>query len=510
MKPTRIQRFLSLLTALLVLFSAGALTCQLPVGMLTASAAQTDSGFQYILETAKKTAQITGYTGSAHTLTIPSVIEGYNVTALANEAFKGKNTLLSVVIPDTVTTIGRECFSGCTLLGTVELGKNVTSIGSKAFENCIVLTSISIPKSTTSIGDLTFSGCKALSSIKVDSSNLAYSSKDGVLFDRLTTTLIVYPAGRSGENYTLPDVATVESYAFCGAKNLKSVTMSASTLTLKKGAFKDCSALIQVVLPTKLAKIEDELFSGCKKLSALSFPTTVHSIGANAFKDCVAIPALTIPENVTTVGTGAFTGCMGIASVTINKGLSAISGAAFSGCSGIKEFKVNGDASFSVSDGVLFNKEGTRLIAFPAGSSITTYTVGDKVTAIGANAFDSCKKLEKLIIPATVKTIVEPAVVNCGKLTIQVEDNSPAKTYFQTHTSGFATLKIGADKSGDVTGDGEIDSADVMQLQRYVSKWKNISIHTEAADVNKDSEIDSADVMILRRYVAGWKNVTLK
>ena len=168
------------------------------------------------------------------------------------------------------------------------------------------------------------------------------------------------------------------------------------------------------------------------------------------------------------------------------------------------------DASFSVDNGVLFNKDGTRLIAYPAGSSTAEYVVGSKVTTIGANAFDSCKNLKKLHIPATVKTITEPAVKNCSGLTIIVENDSPAKTYFQRHTSGYTTLKIGADMPGDVNGNGEVDNADVILLRRYVAKWKNIDIQKDAADVNKDSEIDNADVILLRRYVAGWKNVTLK
>ena len=183
---------------------------------------------------------------------------------------------------------------------------------------------------------------------------------------------------------------------------------------------------------------------------------------------------------------------------------------AFSGCTALKEFKVSADASFSVQKGVLLNKSGSKLLVYPAGASDTEYTVGEKVTAIGANAFNSCRNLKKLTIPATVKTIDEPAVINCRNLVIHVEDNSEAKTYFQKHTDGYDALKIGSDKPGDVNGDGEVDNADAILLRRYVAKWKNISIHTDAADVNKDSDVDNADVILLRRFVAGWKNVTLK
>ena len=500
MKPNRIRTVFSVLVAIVLAFAASA----------PAFAAETSNGYQYTTDSLMKTAQITGYTGTAITLTIPSVIEGYTVTSLKSEAFKGKTALLSVTIPDTVTTIGSDCFYGCTLLGSLDLGKGVSSIGTGAFENCIALSTVKLPAATSSIGADAFRGCKALAKYEVNESNLVYKSVDGVLFNRLMTTLIAYPPARSGASYTVPDVSVIDDYAFSGSKSLSEVTLPASVITIGKGAFKDCPALTKVVLPQKLSKLEDELFSGCKKLSALSFPTTVKSIGAKTFADCVAIQALTIPDNVTTVGNEAFAGCTGVKTVTINKGLTAISGSAFSGCTGIKEFVASSDANYVAVKGILFSKDGTRLIAFPAGSTIGSFTIGSKVTTIGANAFDSCKTLKKLTIPATVKTLVEPCVKNCGDLVIYVEDGSAAKAYFQSHTTGFSTLKIGADKPGDVNEDGAVDNADVILLRRYVAKWKDVKIQTGAADVNKDNEIDNADVILIRRYVAGWKNVTLK
>ena len=398
LKSNQVRILLSALLVAVLAFSAA----------FPAFAEQTTSGIQYTTDSAKKTAQITGYTGISANLSIPSKIDGYTVTSLKSEAFKGHNTIVALSIPDTVTSIGSECFSGCTLLYTLELGNDISSIG--------------------------------------------------------------------------------------------------------KGAFKNCIALRSIALPSGLSKLEDELFSGCKNLSSFSrYPSTIKTIGERTFYGCVSLPSkLTIPTSTTTVGNEAFAGCTSLESVSIGKGLTAVNGAAFSGCTGIKEFNVEDGASFSTNKGVLFNKEGTRLIAYPAGSSAEEYTVGDKVTSIGANAFDSCKNLKKLHIPATVKTIVEPAVKNCKNLAIYVERKSPAQTYLLAHEAEYSALKYSDALPGDVNNDGEVDNADVILLRRYVAKWKNINIQTDAADVNKDSEIDNADVILLRRYVAGWKNVTLK
>ena len=479
--------------------------------LFSAFAETADNGFTYIADSSKKTAQITGYSGTSHALKIPSEIDGYKVTSIKSEAFKGKNTLLSVEIPNTVTVIGSEAFSGCTLMGTVSLGTGVSTIGAKAFENCAVLTTITIPAATSSIGAGAFSGCKMLNKYTVDNGNLVYMSKDDALFSKLGSTLIRYPAAHTRKTYTIPSgVLTIESGAFEDAKHLNEVDTGNSVVNLKEGAFKNCTALEKITLSTKLTKVEDELFSGCKKLSSVGIPTTITSIGASAFKDCVAIPSLRIPDTVTTVGSDAFSGCTGMTNVTIGKGLTTISGAAFKGCTGLKEYKLSDGAAYTVESGVLFNKEGTRLIAYPAGKTDKTYTVGKTVTAIGVYAFESCKNLETLSIPATVKTLAKPVIANCSSTVIYVEPGSAAETYFKTETSGFSSLKIGNDKPGDVNLDGKVDNADVILLRRYVAKWSNVTIDKTAADVNKDSQIDNADVILLRRFVAGWKNVTLK
>ena len=50
-------------------------------------------------------------------------------------------------------------------------------------------------------------GCTSLTAITVDAANPAYSSVDGVLFDKSQTTLLQYPDGKAGA-YTIPDSVT--------------------------------------------------------------------------------------------------------------------------------------------------------------------------------------------------------------------------------------------------------------------------------------------------------------
>ena len=62
--------------------------------------------------------------------------------------------------------------------------------------------------------------------------------------------------------------------------------------------------------------------------------------------------------------------------------------------------------------------------------------------------------------------------------------------------------------SGDLTGDGKINSLDGLLLMRYLNGW-NVNIASpEAMDVNGDGKVNSLDGLILMRYLNGW-NVNL-
>lgn len=83
-------------------------------------------------------------------------MDGYAVTAIGNEAFRLRQTLSSVSIPDGVTAIGNEAFRFCQNLLSVSIPDGVTSIGDRAFYGCWFLSHITIPDSVTSIGDGAF------------------------------------------------------------------------------------------------------------------------------------------------------------------------------------------------------------------------------------------------------------------------------------------------------------------------------------------------------------------
>ena len=148
----RTRKFLSVILAVMMVISA------FPI---TASALTSGDWTYTVISEADQTAQITGYTGTETELKIPSIIDGYTITSIGNNAFRDNTTITSAVIPEGVTTLGRYMFYGCKALECVDIPEGVKIISYAAFMMS-ALTSISIPVSVTKIDDYAFEYCSKL------------------------------------------------------------------------------------------------------------------------------------------------------------------------------------------------------------------------------------------------------------------------------------------------------------------------------------------------------------
>jgi hypothetical protein len=165
----------------------------------------------------------------------------------------------------------------------------------------------------------------------------------------------------------------------------------------------------------------------------------VTTIGQYAFYNCTSLTSATFPV-VTTIGHQAFSSCTSLTSVTLPASLSNIYGSAFGGCTGLTNISVDaGNPNFSASGGMLMNKAGTTLIAWPSASGSVTL---DDITTIGDYAFGLCYSLTSVTLHAAT-TIGFQAFFSCTSLTsVTLPEATTIGNQVFAHITGGQALTI--------------------------------------------------------------------
>ena len=193
------------------------------------------------------------------------------VIIIGDGAFSTATSLTNLLIPDSVTLIGNYAFNACDSLTNVMIPTSVTVIGAGAFRYCNHLTAVLIPASVTVIGGGAFQSCLGLAAITVDVLNPAYSSADGVLFNKNKSFLLQCPADKGGD-YVVPSCVTmIEGEAFRYNTQLTSVLVPNSVTYLAGLAFAGCSSLTNIILGSGVTNLFNYTFSGSPKLATIQF-----------------------------------------------------------------------------------------------------------------------------------------------------------------------------------------------------------------------------------------------
>jgi len=415
-----------------------------------------------------------------HCYSLTSITIGNSVTSIGNSAFGYCTSLTSITIPDSVTSIGDRAFLNCNRLTNIIVDENNRYYSNDEhgvlfnkdkteliqYPAGNTNTSYTIPDSVTSIGDRAFLNCNRLTNIIVDENNRYYSNDEyGVLFNKDKTTLIQYPVGNKRTSYTIPDsVTSIGDSAFEDCYNLTSITIGNSVTSIGNYAFRNCDSLTSITIPDSVTSMGNYAFAGCYNLTSvtignsvtiignyafaecydltsvtignsvtsigdsaffysgltsITIPDSVTSIGDSAFRYCQSLTSITIPDSVTSIGNSAFYSCYSLTSITIPDSVTSIGEGPFAACTDLTSIIVDPDNGYYLNDsyGVLFNKDKTELIQYPAGNTNTSYTIPDSVTSIGDYAFYECYNLTSVVIGNSVTSIGYQAFRSCTDLT---------------------------------------------------------------------------------------------
>lgn len=271
---------------------------------------------------------------------------------------KHRHTIREVIIQNGVASIGSFAFQGYENLTNIDISESVNSIGRYAFGSCTALTNISIPKGVTIIGDWAFTNCSGLAEINISES-----------------------------------VTTIESAAFWGCNTLTGVAIPESMTSIGEAVFGRCTSLTDVSIPESVTTIESAAFWGCTSLTHIAIPNSVTSIEYEAFA-FTSLVAVTIPASVDNIE-APFIGCTKLPAITVD----------------------SANSSLTSINGVLFSKDMTELIEYPAGKSDTTYDIPEGVTSIEDSAFYLCSSLNNITLPESMTSIGPLAFTGCSGLT---------------------------------------------------------------------------------------------
>ena len=294
-----------------------------------------------------------------------------------------KEEIKDVVIEEGVTGISWGAFTGARALESVTLPKSLTKIGESAFSFCNSLSSMTIPEGVKEIGPMAFSFCEALVWFKVDAANTAYTSVDGVLFDKGKKKLICYPGSSNDTAYTIPTgTEEIAKYAFNHCYRLSAITLPEGVTQIKHSAFLACMGLTSMVIPKSVKEIEEQAFGNCWKLSAITVAegnteyTSVDGVLFDKAKTTLMqFPAghkdsiYTIPNGTKKIGGHAFLGAKDLVAVTISADVKEIEEYAFEQVFKLKSLTVKWEKPLSINENAFdLNVPSNVTLKVPKGS----------------------------------------------------------------------------------------------------------------------------------------------
>ena len=224
-------------------------------------------------------------------------------------------------------------------------------------------------------------------------------------------------------------VKSIGKFAFAKCKNLQRALVSASVESIGDSAFWQCKGLREYKITPAVREIAPTAFQECTRLQFVIDEGNTHfSLYNNALIDndhqrllCLSpayrLTTFEVPPSVREIGCAAFFACKELTRVSIPAQTTALQPGAFTLCNGLKEIDIeDGHPTLAEEDGVIYDKEKTKVIVCPAGREKTSVKIPSTVTEICPLAFSDCHKIKSIRIPPTVTRIGRNAFAVCLSL----------------------------------------------------------------------------------------------
>ncbi len=191
---------------------------------------------------------------------------------------------------------------------------------------------------------------------------------------------------------------------------------------IQSSAFYGCTNLKSVIFPNSLTTIAQSTFELCVGLTDVQFADGLTTVAVNSFKDCSALTDINIQGDQLIISSDAFEGCVGLTRINIGSGVVSIDSSAFYGCCGLESIVVSPENPVYHSlDNCIIETSTKTLVS---GCKASIIPSDGSVTIIGVSAFAGCADLPEITIPDTVVEIGAYAFANCSGLKdLSLSDN---------------------------------------------------------------------------------------
>ena len=244
--------------------------------------------------------------------------------------------------------------------------EGIEELGFAAFANCYSLTNISLPKSLKHIGESAFCDCRSLSYINIPN-----------------------------------EVEKIDYYAFGGCKALKEVVIPKNVRFIGRSIFDNCSGLQNVKIEASNIILDDndynssgrELFRKCINLKSVEMCGNMKYIPFQMFAHCESLENFILPESIEYIDWEAFESCKNLKELNISKNVKSIGKdedvyGAFHNVNKLERINIDPlNTVYLSKDGVVYSKDGTKLLYYPSGKIDNKFIVGSEIVKIGRCCF---------------------------------------------------------------------------------------------------------------------------
>lgn len=210
-------------------------------------------------------------------------------------------------------------------------------------------------------------------------------------------------------------ITEIGKASFNGANKITGVEIPDSVTLISDYAFQYCKSLTKIEIPGTVKKIGNwwgnvngQIFNGCSNLKEVILEEGIEEISGRAFDSCSKVKEWKLPKSLKRIGPCAFRN-ISVEEFNIPENVESIA-AIFISSSNLSRINVDSNNKYFTSvDGILFDKDSTRLIKYPENRDGNSYEVPNTVKTIDANAFISCKNLQTIVIADSVEKIGDSA-----------------------------------------------------------------------------------------------------